>query len=72
MERIETRQFTDALEMSEALAGHVTVAQMFKGTERIPPVVYVLSEDGTQFSTSRLFEETLTDGSKVYHIVLSA
>jgi nitrate reductase assembly molybdenum cofactor insertion protein NarJ len=33
--------------------------------------VYVETEDGTQFGSVKLVEETLTDGSKVYNLVLS-
>jgi hypothetical protein len=44
----------------------------FWSREHAPDVVYVIGPDGTQFGSAVLQEETLTDGSVVYHIELQS
>lgn len=65
----ETR-FDDAADLISSLRMMQGDASLATGERH--PVVYVMGPDGTQFSTATLHIETLSDGSKVAHIILSA
>lgn len=71
--KISEQRFEDASGLSNALSELVSDARLseYGPTNKNPkPVVYVLDANGTQFSKATLMQEQLTDGSKVYHIVL--
>lgn len=61
-------QFDDAKSLTGTLLMMQGDAEL--ATEDKHAVVYVLGSDGTQFGTAKLYVETLTDGSKVAHIIL--
>jgi hypothetical protein len=72
---VSTYRFEEATGLAKALTilqQDASFAQPLGQAVRHEPVVYVLGPDGTQFSKATLLEETLTDGSKVYHIQLEA
>lgn len=62
---VDRRSLTaEALTLKEILED----AEVFEGLDL--SVIYVEDEQGNQFGSAKLVEETLTDGSKVYNLVL--
>jgi hypothetical protein len=61
-------KFHDVFELQEALQD--LLDELPEKDEGIYPVVYVEDCYGNQFNTAKVYENTFTDGSKVFKVVL--
>ena len=70
---LHTEMFNDACELEDAINTLKYTAEAADGSEdeEMFPVIHVQDEHGNRFNRAQLYEQTLTDGSKVFHIELN-